>query len=213
MSRLRILVLAQFCDPERISMPLVAYLHAAALAQLHDVTLVVGSPSENSVRSANGPFRGIEVVRMPMLERIYEWILRRIFRYNYSSQMLTAFSSPFFFAFEWYAWRQLSSCVKAGEFDVVLRLLPTTAVIPTPFSFFLRKGPIPFVVGPINGGLPFVKGFRQAEMQKEWISGLRGLYRFLPFGRSTYRRAAAIIAASSQTCSEFEAYRDKLFFV
>ena len=69
------------------------------------------------------------------------------------------------------------------------------------------------MIGPINGGLPFVKGFSQADSQKEWISSLRGLYRFLPFARSTYRHAAAIIAASSQTYSEFAAYRDKLFFV
>jgi glycosyltransferase involved in cell wall biosynthesis len=69
------------------------------------------------------------------------------------------------------------------------------------------------VIGPINGGLPFVKGFSQASGQKEWISNLRGLYRFLPFARSTYRDAAAIVVASSQTYAEFATYRDKLFFV
>jgi glycosyltransferase involved in cell wall biosynthesis len=58
-----------------------------------------------------------------------------------------------------------------------------------------------------------VKGFSQAESQREWISSLRGLYRFLPYARSTYRNAAAIIAASSQTYAEFAEYRDKLFFV
>jgi glycosyltransferase involved in cell wall biosynthesis len=35
----------------------------------------------------------------------------------------------------------------------------------------------------------------------------------MPFSRSTYRNAAAIIAASSQTCAEFDVYRDKVFFV
>jgi glycosyltransferase involved in cell wall biosynthesis len=212
-ARLRILLLAPFCDPERISMPLIAYLHAAALAQLHDVSLVIGTPSEGSVRRASGPFRTIEVVRMPKLERFYEWCLRRIFRYNFASQALTAFGYPFSLAFEWYAWRQLRQRISTGEFDVVLRILPTTAVQPSPFAFFLRKGPIPFVIGPINGGLPFVQGFRQAENQKEWISGLRGLYRYLPFARSTYRCAAAILAASSHTYSEFAAYSHKLFFI
>ena len=86
-------------------------------------------------------------------------------------------------------------------------------MLPSPFAFFLRKGPIPFVIGPINGGLPWPPGFSQLDNQKEWISGLRNLYRFLPFARSTYRHAAAIIAASSQTYAEFAAYRDKLFFV
>lgn len=213
MTRLRILLLAPDCDPERISTPLVTYCHAAALAQLHDVSLVIGSPVEDSVRRADAPFHTIEVIRMPLLERIYAWSLRRIFRYNFASQVLTAFGYPFSLAFECRAWLQLRHRIHAREFDIVLRILPATAVLPSAFAFFLRNGPIPLVIGPINGGLPFVQGFSQAENQKEWISPLRDLYRFLPFARSTYRNAAAVIAASSQTCAEFATYRDKLFFV
>ena len=213
MRRLRILVLGPYCDPEAVSMPYVTYSHAAALAQLHDVALVVGSPSEENVRRAKAPFRTIEVVRMPLIERIYAWSLRRIFKYNFDTQALTAFSYPFSLAFEWYAWRQLRRRIFAGEFDVVLRVLPMTPVLPSPFAFFLRKGPIPFVIGPLNGGLPWPPGFSQLENQKEWIANLRNLYRYLPFARSTYRHAAAIIVASSQTYSEFAEYSDKLFFV
>jgi glycosyltransferase involved in cell wall biosynthesis len=213
MSRLRILLLAPDCDPTRVSIPFVAYSHAAALAQFHDVALVIGSPSEENVRRAKGPFRSIEVVRMPTLERIYAWSLRRIFKYNFDTQVLTAFAYPFSLAFEWYAWRQLRRRIFAGDFDIVLRILPLTAVLPSPFAFFLRKGPVPFVIGPINGGLPWPPGFTQLEKQKEWISNLRNLYRYLPFAHSTYSNAAAIIAASSQTYAEFAVYRDKLFFV
>ena len=213
MSRLRILVLAPFCDPEAVSMPYVAYSHAAALAELHDVTLVVRSPVEASVQRAKGPVHSIEVVLMPILERIYAWTLRNVFKYNYDTQMLTVFLYPFSLAFEWYAWRQLRRRIFACEFDIVLRLLPLTAVLPSPFAFFLRNGPIPFVIGPLNGGLPWPSGFSQLKKQREWISGLRSLYRYLPFARSTYRHAAAIMAASSQTYAEFSTYSDKLFFV
>src|SRR5580693_153876 len=184
-------------------MPYVAYSHAAALAQLHEVTLVIGSPVERNIRRANGPFRTIEVVRMPTLERIHAWSFRRIFKSNFASQALTAFGYPFSLAFEWAAWRQLRHRIFRGEFDIVLRILPMSAVLPSPFAFFLRKGPIPFVIGPISGGLPFAQGFSQAENQKEWISSMRNLYRYLPLARSTYRHAAAIIAASSQTYAEF----------
>jgi glycosyltransferase involved in cell wall biosynthesis len=126
---------------------------------------------------------------------------------------LTAFNYPFSIAFEWQAWRQLRRRISSGEFDVVLRLLPIVSVLPSPFAFFLRNGPIPFVIGPINGGLPWPAGFSQAENQKEWISSLRSLYRLLPFVRSTYGDAAAIVAGSSQTYAEFAAHRDKLFFL
>jgi glycosyltransferase involved in cell wall biosynthesis len=213
MDRLRILLLAPDCNPEAVSMPFVTYSHAAAHSQLHDVTLVIGSNSEAPVRRANAPFHAIEVVRMPLLERIHDWTLRKVFKYNFDTQMYTAFLYPLSLAFEWYAWRQLRSRIFAGEFDVVLRVLPMSPVLPSPFSFFLRKGPIPFVLGPLNGGLPWPSGFGQLENQKEPVSSLRNLYRYMPFARSTYRYAAAIIAASSQTYSEFTAYRDKLFFV
>jgi glycosyltransferase involved in cell wall biosynthesis len=213
MRRLRILVLAPDGNPEGVSIPYVTYSHAAALAQLHEIALVIGSPVEDTVRRAKAPFRTIEVVRMPLLERIYAWTLRRIFKYNYDTQVLTAFGYPFSVAFEWYAWRQLRARILAGEFDVVLRVLPMSPVLPSPFAFFLRKGPIPFVIGPLNGGLPWPPGFGQLKNQREWISGLRNLYRFLPFARSTYRYATAIIAASSQVCAEFAAYHDKVFFV
>ena len=69
------------------------------------------------------------------------------------------------------------------------------------------------MIGPINGGLPWPQGFSQADNQKSWIDNLRNLYRFMPFARSTFRRAAAIIAGSSQTYAEFAIYREKLFFV
>ena len=139
--------------------------------------------------------------------------MRWIFKNNFHSRALTAFSYPFSIAFEWYAWRRLRARIIAGEFDIVLRLSPVISVLPSAFPFLLRNCAIPFIIGPINGGLPWPQGFSQADNQKAWIDSLRNLYRFLPFARSTYRRAAAIIAGSSQTYAEFSAYREKLFFV
>ena len=213
MGRLRILLLAPDANPESITGPLLSFCHAEALARLHDVTLVIRPTGEEAVRRARGPFRAIEVVRMRLLERFYAWSFRSIFRCNYRSQAWTAFNYPFSIAFEWHAWRQLRRRILFGEFDVVLRLLPIVSVLPSPFAFFLRNGPIPFVIGPVNGGLPWPPGFGQAENQKEWVSGLRGIYRFLPFAKGTYRNAAAILAGSSQTYAEFAKHRDKLFFL
>ena len=213
MSRLRVLILGSECNPEQVSIPLVTFNHSAALAKLHDVTLVARSTNEEALRRANAPFRALEVIRTPRLDRIFSWGFRKIFKSNYDRQALTAFRYPFAVAFEWYAWRQLRRRIRAGEFDVVLRIVPLTAVLPSPFAFFLRKGPVPFVIGPLNGGFPWPSGFSQLKKQKEWVSGLRKVYRHLPFAKSTYTHATAIIVASSQTYSEFAKYSDKLFFV
>jgi glycosyltransferase involved in cell wall biosynthesis len=217
MSSLRILLLAPDCNPDSVTTPQIAYAHAAALARLHTVTLVVRAANEQSIRRAGSAFHEIEAIRLPGLDQLYGWALRRIFKYDYGRQSLTAASYPLQIAFELRAWRQLRRRILSGDFDVVLRILPIVSVLPSPFAFFLRKGPIPFVLGPLNGGLYWPKGFPQLDKQRReagyWVSNLRGLYRYLPFARSTYAKAAAIIAGSSHTFEEFANYREKLFFV
>jgi glycosyltransferase involved in cell wall biosynthesis len=213
MNRMRVLLLAPDANPESISLALEGYSHSEALAQLHDVTLVVHSTNEGPLRRAQAHFHSIVGIRMPLLDRIYEWSLHWIFKDNFHSRALTPFLYPFSIAFEWYAWRRLRKQIIAGEFDVVMRLLPANPVLPSPFPYLLRNCSVPFVIGPINGGLPWPQGFSQAESQRSWIDSLRNLYRFLPFSRSTFRRAAAIIAGSSQTYAEFCANREKLFFI
>ena len=210
---MRILVLAPDSDPDSLATSLIGYCHSEALARLHAVTLVTRSAYEPAVRRTRAPFHAIEPISFPWLDRLFAWCLRNIFHHDYGRQTLTAFNYPFSLAFEWRTWRRLRARIRAGEFDIVLRLLPITSVLPSPFAFFLRKGPIPFVIGPINGGLPWPHGFSQADKQREWISRLRALYRILPFSRSTFRNAGAIIGGSSQTCAEFSAYRNKVFFV
>jgi len=213
MSQLRVLLLAPDANPESISLALEGFSHGEALAQLHNVTLVVHSSNEEALRRAKSSFHSIVGIRMPLLDRIYEWSLHWIFRDNFHSRALTPFLYPFSIAFEWHTWRRMRKQIMSGKFDIVMRLLPANPVLPSPFPYFLRNCSVPFVIGPINGGLPWPQGFSQAESQKSWIDNLRNVYRFLPLSRSTFRRAAAIIAGSSQTYAEFSDHREKLFFI
>jgi glycosyltransferase involved in cell wall biosynthesis len=213
MSRLRVLILALEANPDGITGSLIGYCQAEALGRLHDVTLMIRPSREAPVRRKQGAIRSVEVIRVAWLERFLAWTIHRVFKDNYYSQALQAFTYPFGIVFEWQAWHQMRTRILAGEFDVVLRLLPVSAVRPSPFAFFLRNGPIPFVIGPVNGGLPWPPGFAQAKKSKQWIAGLRVLYRFMPFARSTYTRAAAIIAGSSHSYAEFAAFREKMFFL
>lgn len=213
MSGLRVLLLAPDANPESISLALEGFSHGEALAQLHSVTMVARACNEPPLRRAPSHFAEIVGVKMPLLDEFYEWSLRWIFRYNLHSRALTPYLYPFSIAFEWFAWRRMRKRLRAGEFDVVMRLLPANPVLPSAFPFLMRNCKVPFVIGPINGGLPWPPGFSQAQSQRSWIDNLRNLYRYLPFARSTFRRAAAIIAGSSQTYSEFAGYSDKMFFI
>src|SRR5215470_2257678 len=105
--KLRVLLLAPGCNPDSITTPLLAYEHAEALARIHRVTLVIRAPNLEPVRRAGGPFQSIEPISLPWLDRFYAWALRRIFKYDYGRQSLTAAQYPYQVAFELRAWRLL----------------------------------------------------------------------------------------------------------
>jgi glycosyltransferase involved in cell wall biosynthesis len=216
-NRLRVLLLAPECNPEGVTNPSIGYYHAEALARLHEVTLVLHAENEAAVRRGGAAFHAIHPVRLPWLDSIYQWMLERVFKRDYGRQSLTAASYPRHIFFELRAWRELRGRIRSGSFDVVLRILPYNRVFPSPFSWLLRRGPIPFVIGPVSGGLPWLKGFAQLDVQRKqpgyWIWNLRSMAKYVPFARSTYGRAAAIIAGSSHTYSEFAAHGDRLFFM
>ena len=217
MTALRILLLAPEANPDSITNPSIGYYQAEALARLHEVTLVVYASNEEPVRRGGGPFHTIEAVRLRWLDPLYDWALRRIFKYDYGRQSLTAASYPRHVFFELRAWRQLRRRILSGAFDVALRILPYNRVFPSPFAWLLRNGPIPFVIGPVSGGLPWETGFPQLDRQRHepgyWIWNLRGMSRYVPFARSTYTKAAAIIAGSSHTYAELTMHQQKLFFM
>lgn len=216
-NRLRILLLAPGSNPNYLTGQLIGYSLGQALSQRHTVTFVIQARDEEAVRKAMGGFHAVEAIQPSGLDRFYAWVFRYIFRQDYGNLFWTALCFPLPIVFEWRAWRQLRARICTGEFDVVLRILPIAPTMASPFAFFLRNGRVPFVIGPLNGGLPWPKGFSQLDRQlpaaSYWAGIVRNLYRFLPFARSTYAKATAIIAGSSNTCREFARYRDKVFYV
>lgn len=70
---------------------------------------------------------------------------------------------PLAIGFERRAWKQMRTRISEGECDFTLRILPILPMYPDPFAFFLRKGPMPFVIGLLNAQVPWPKGFSQLD--------------------------------------------------
>jgi len=213
MKPLRILILSEQNNPDWISVPLVGYRHSEALARRHHVHLVTHVRNKPAHDKKQGPFTDVTYIDLGWVDTFYDWMFRVIFKGDFGSQTLTAMRLPCYLIFEWLAWRRLKQAVGEKTYDCILRITPVAPVLPSPWARWLASSQVPFIIGPINGGLPFPVGYQQAQKQKEWISSLRRLYRWMPYARSTYQKAQAIIVGSSQTHQEFAEFSDKLFFI
>lgn len=114
-----------------------------------------------------------------------------------------AISSISYAWFERLVWRQFGARIKAGEWDIVHRVTPLT---PTQSSYVAprcAKAGVPFVLGPLNGGVPWPPGFgSERRREREFLSYLRGAYKVLPGREGTLAATAAILVGSRHTMNE-----------
>jgi glycosyltransferase involved in cell wall biosynthesis len=106
---------------------------------------------------------------------------------------------PLYASFNRKVYRQFAAEVRAGQYDIVHAITPMMPRFPVKLVQACTK--TPFVLGPVNGGVPFPKGF-EATARKEFahFNFLRALGRYLvPGYRQTYTRASKILVGSTYT--------------
>jgi hypothetical protein len=209
--RIRALLIADSCNPEWESIPLVGWSHANALrahADCHIVTRSWNAPALTRAGLVEG--RDFTAIDTEALFNPMERLVRRISGPNKGWAMLTALSIPSYIWLEHLLWRRLGSRIRAGEFDVVHRITPLSPAVPSPIAGRCRRAGVPFILGPLNGGLPWPASFPGLRRQEgEWLSHLREFYRLLPGYRATRRLAGAIMVGACRP-AEALAPQDRL---
>lgn len=201
MRRLRVLLLAEQCNPDWPSLPVVGYKAAKAIAEVADVTLVTHIRNKPAITregagKAQVTYLDNEYIARPMYR------LSRLFRGGDEVAWTTNIAMAYlpYVIFERLAWKAFGARLRAKEFDVVHRLTPMSPTLPSPLA---GRSPVPFVLGPLNGGLKWPKEFvAELRREREWMTYLRSFYRVLPYARSTYARASAVLAAFPHTVAD-----------
>lgn len=197
---LRVLLIAEACNPEWTSVPLLAYYWYRALRKRANITLVTQvrnkAAFERSGRADGVVFIDSEKAAAPLHR------LGRIVTLGHASALGTrnAISWPAYLYFEHLLWRRFRRRILRGDFDVIHRLTPLSPTYPSPIAL---KTSVPFVLGPLNGSLPWAPGTESIRAQEgEWLSPVRGIYRSFPFWRQTFNGAALIIVGAKHVCAD-----------
>lgn len=213
---LRVLLIAEAANPELVSVPLEGWSHSQAISRLTDAHLVTQVRNREAILRA-----GLAGERFTAIDS--ERVARPLWRVSEALRggsgkgwtLVTAFQSMTYRYTERLIWKRFRARIEAREFDVVHRLTPLSPTIPSAIAARCAGAGVPFVVGPLNGGVPWPREFGAARRrEKEWLSYVRSAHRLLPGYRATRRHASALIVGSRDTLSQMPArFREKCVYI
>jgi glycosyltransferase involved in cell wall biosynthesis len=216
MKKIRVLLIAELADPNMVSVPLVAWSHAQALRKVADVHIVTQIRHRKSFLE----YGLVEEEDFTAIDS--EAVAKTIHKFsnlvagdNQGWTTKMAIKLPSYYYFEYKVWAQFKSLLKNGDFDIVHRLTPLSPTLPSIIAKKCFKNNIPFIWGPIAGGLPWPKLYNpERKKEKEWLSYIRDIYKLVPGYRSSRGCASALVIASKSTYDQLPVmYQSKAIYL
>ena len=201
---LRVLLVAEAANPKLFSVSLIGWSFAQAIAQVAHAHLASEERNRADILEA-----GLGKLEFTAINNRFwqglAWNVSRILRGGTTLGWSTysAFAALAYPFFEREVWRVFGDRLRRGEFDVVHRVTPNSPAVPSLLAKRCAKIGVPFVLGPLNGGVPWPKEFpelRRAE--REWLSPFRRLSRLMPGYTSTRAYAARILVGARSALDE-----------
>lgn len=193
-----VLLIMEQCNPEWASVPLVGYNFYHGIRKRANITLVTHERNREALEKIRDRHRIHYIQESHSLKRYYDTISRLTSRGRVNWPLQHALSYPVYGEFNARVHGRFAQLVMQGEYDLVHAMTPILPRYPVKIINACRN--VPFLLGPVNGGVPFPEGFTDvAKKEFARFNFLRIFSRMLPGYSRTYKKADRVLAGSSYT--------------
>jgi glycosyltransferase involved in cell wall biosynthesis len=195
---LNVLLVMEQCNPEWASVPLVGYNFYRGIRKRVKVTLVTHERNRVALEKVRGGHEIDYIHESDCLKKYYGFVNRLTSRGGVNWPLQHALSYPVYGGFNRLVYQHYAKRVMQKKYNLVHAMTP---ILPRyPVKLIKACHEVPFLLGPVNGGVPFPEGFTDVA-RKEFarFNFLRIFSRMLPGYANTYKKADRVLAGSTYT--------------
>jgi glycosyltransferase involved in cell wall biosynthesis len=197
--KLKVLLIIEQCNPDWASVPLEGYKFFQAINQLVDATLVTHVRNKQALEKLN-EYHNIFYINESILTKKYSYLMASLtLKGRINWPLANTLGYPIYAEFNHKVYQQFKEPIQRGDYDLVHALTPMMPRYPVKALKACKQ--TPFLLGPVNGGVPFPPGFQEVAKQEfAYLNFLRAVGRALVPGYvETYQKADKILAGSTYT--------------
>ena len=195
----KVLLIIEQCNPEWASVPLVGYNYFHEISQRADVTLVTHERNKSALENTDNKAKIIYITESDWIKKYYRFVEKITSTGRINWPLQHALTYPIYASFNHKVYRLFKQQVAENYYDIVHVLTPMMPRYPAKIVKSCKN--VPFVLGPVNGGVPFPDGFQKiAKQEFANYNFLRAIgRRLIPGYIETYQKADKVLSGSSYT--------------
>ena len=200
MNKLKVLLIIEQCNPAWNSVPLEGYHLYAGISRFVDATLVTHERNKQELEKVHPDADIIYLKDSTLISKLEKFGQRlSLYKGQIIWPLRNVFTYPVYWGFNREVYDQFKDEIVRGDYDLVHSITPMMPRYPVKAVKACKK--TPFILGPVNGGVPFPEGFKDlGRREYSYFNFLRWVGRsIIPGYRETYKNTDYILAGSSYT--------------
>jgi glycosyltransferase involved in cell wall biosynthesis len=197
--KLKVLLIVEQCNPDWASVPLEGYNYFRGINNLVEATLVTHIRNKPALEKHPEYEKILYIEERSLSKQYYKMVEKITAKGRVNWPLYNALSYPIYEEFNQQVYQKFKGKILNGDYDIVHAITP---IMPRyPFKVVSVCQQTPFILGPVNGGIPFPPGFQETARQEfAQFNFLRAVGRALiPGYVETYKKADKVLAGSTYT--------------